>query len=140
LLCFCVFASKRLQRKRSNITDIVFMILASEAESGHFFLSGAANVYVIRFVIDRKGSVMRMPDSFYFYRHVLEAVSIRLFHAMNKLSDRILRCLFHRPESQTMMQSFKLLLFPSEAFWYLVSKASSQCISIIVSWKQQTTK
>jgi hypothetical protein len=83
---------------------------------------------------------MRMPDSFYFHHRVLKTVSIRLLHAMNTLSDHIRCCLFHRPESQTTMQSFKLPLFPSEAFWYLVSKVSSQCISIIVSRKQWTTK
>jgi hypothetical protein len=71
---------------------------------------------------------------------VLETVSIRLVHALNTVSDYIRRCLFHRPESQTTLQSVKLLLVPSEAFWYILNKVSSQCISILVSQKQRTTK
>jgi hypothetical protein len=37
----------------SSIIDVVFIVPAQEVESGHFFLSGSRNVFIIRFFHDR---------------------------------------------------------------------------------------
>jgi hypothetical protein len=43
---------------RSSITDVVFIVPAHEVESGHFFLSGAGNVLIIRFYHDSRHKML----------------------------------------------------------------------------------
>jgi hypothetical protein len=90
---------------RCNINDIAFIVPISEVESGRFFLSGARNTYVIRLYDD--GRRMKLyKSSFYFSRHLIEPLGVRLFHSLNTLSDHMRRSLFHRPEAATTSQNF----------------------------------
>lgn len=124
---------------RQNITDVAYIVPIQEVESGRFYLSCAENAFVIRF-FNNGHQMLPWISSFYFSRHLMEPMSVRLFHAMNTLSDNIRRCLFHRPESVTTTQSFKLPLFSVEAFWYLAYKVVDHCISIMINRKQRAIK
>lgn len=124
---------------RHSILDVAFILPLHEAESGRFFLSCAENTYVIRFLHD--GSRMRpWASSFYFSRHVIEPIGVRLFHSLNTLSDHIRRSMFHRPESVTTSHTFKLPLFPGESFWYLAYKLAEYSVHITVQRKQRGVK
>ncbi len=125
---------------RSTIIDAAFIVPAQEVESGPFFLSGAGNVFIIRFCHDSRLRMIPWSASHYFSQHLIEPISIRFFHAMNTLSDHIRRSLFHWPESLATIQSSKLPLFSADAFWYLLHKVHSECISMISYRKQQAIK
>jgi hypothetical protein len=111
---------------RSSIIDAVFIVPAPEIKSGLFFLSGAGNVFVIRFFHGSRLRMILWSASHYFSWHLIEPISICFFHAMNTLSDHIRKSLFHRPESAATIQSFKLPLFSAEAFWLLLHKVYSE--------------
>lgn len=124
---------------RDAITDLAFIIPVDEVESVRFSMSGASNIFTIRFV--HNGHAM-LPwlSSFYFSQRIVESINVRLFHAINNLSDQMRRCLFHRPESSSTSQFFKVQSFPAEAFWYLCHKIATHSIGYSISRKQRCVK
>ncbi len=124
---------------RHSISDVAFIIPINEVESGRYFLSCAENTYVIRF-FHNGDKIQPWVTSFYFSRHLIEPIGIRLFHSLNALSDHIRRSMFHRPESVSTSQSFKLPLFTVESFWYLAYKVAKYSVHITVERKQRAVK
>ncbi len=136
-----VYQAEEIQYiERCSITDVVFIVPVQEIESGRFFLSGATNAFLIRFTMNRRHGMLPWLETFYFSRRVNEPISVRLFHAVNALSNHIRRCLFHHPESLTTCQSFKLPNYSPEFFWYIFYKVFNYCTSIMLHRKQRAVK
>ena len=114
---------------RSSIVDIAFIVSLQEVESGMFYISGAENTFFIRYIVDSNG-VTPFAPAFYFSRHFIEPLNIRLFIMSNSLSQNIRKVLYHLPESESTKKSFKLPLFSTEAFWYLVYKLTGHSIGL----------
>jgi hypothetical protein len=51
---------------RSNILDVIFVVPVAEVESGMFYLSGANNVFCIRYQISADGRLHCFPSMLYF--------------------------------------------------------------------------
>ena len=94
-----------------------------------FYISGAENTFFIRYNVDSNG-VTPFAPSFYFLRHFVEPLNIRLFIMLNSFSQNIRKVLYHLPESESTKKSFKLPLFSMEAFWYLVYKLTGHSIGL----------
>jgi hypothetical protein len=124
---------------RANITDVVFVIPVAEIESGMFFLSGAANVFCIRYAL-LDGRMQCFPSSYYFSRYMVEPISVRLFNALNTLSQHLRKSLFHQTESSPSKKTCRLPLFPMEAFWYLMYRVGRPGIGTSCHRKQSLTK
>ena len=72
---------------RSNILDVIFVVPVAEVESGMFYLSGANNVFCIRYQISADGRLHCFPSMLYFARYMIEPLCVRLFNVLNTLSQ-----------------------------------------------------
>ena len=124
---------------RSSIVDIAFIVSLQEVESGMFYISGAENTFFIRYIVDSNG-VTPFAPAFYFSRHFIEPLNIRLFIMLNSLSQNIRKVLYHLPESESTKKSFKLPLFSTEVFWYLVYKLTGHRIGLTKRRNQRIVK
>jgi hypothetical protein len=125
---------------RSDVTDIVFVVPIAEVESGMFSMSGASNVYFIRYKF-LNGGMHCFPTSFYFSRYIMEPLSVRLFNVLNTLSQHLRHALYHVSEnSPTKKKTFCLYLFTMEAFWYLVYQVGKHAIGTSCDRKQSVIK
>jgi hypothetical protein len=98
---------------RSNVTDILFVFPIVEVKSGMFSMSGASNLYFIRYKFLNGG----IPTLFYFSWYIVEPLGVRLFNVLNTLSQHLRRALYHVSESSLTKKTFCLYLFTMEAFW-----------------------
>lgn len=124
---------------RSNIIDFVFVLPMAEVESGMLSMSGADNVYCMRFYI-ANSSLHECNPNFYFCRYVMEPFSVRMFTTLNTLSQNVRRLMYHQSESATSKCSFRLALFPMEAFWYLAYKIGGVGVGACTVKSQSVTK
>jgi hypothetical protein len=125
--------------ERSLIRDVAFFVPIQEVESGMFYMSGAENTFYIRYIKVNNSMQQCMP-SFYFSRYLVEPLGVRLFTAMNTLSQHLRRAMYHQPESVISRKSFHLPMFSMESFWYLYGKLNHQSIGVSIKRKQNITK
>jgi hypothetical protein len=121
---------------RDKILDVAFVLPLSEVESGNFFLAGAANCFVCRYIYKNE-KLESFGSSYYFSRRPVEPLSLRFFSQLNALAGNLKKMMFHAAESQISMRSFRLS-FSSEAFYYLRHKLP-MCIQQYTSRKQAVT-
>lgn len=124
---------------RSDVTDILFVVPIAEVESGMFSMSGASNVYFIRYKF-LNGEMHCFPTSFYFSRYIVEPLGVRLFNVLNTLSQHLRRALSHVSESSPTKKTFRLYLFTMEAFWYLVYRVGKHAVGTSCYRKQSVIK
>lgn len=124
---------------RPVIMDVAFIVPILEVESGMFYLSGAENTFCVRYAFD--GQLMKAAHSaLYFDRYLVEPLGIRLFNALNTLSQHLRRIMYHQPESASLKKTFRLALFPMECFWYLVFRVGNQGLFTTTHRKQSIIK
>ncbi len=124
-------SSEEIYITRNQIFDVAFILPIQQVESGRFFLSSSENSFVIRYSYDNN-HMIPWATSFYFPRFGVEPLGVRLFHALNTLSDYLRRSMFHRPESETTSQSFKLPMFSPESFYYFTFKLADKSIHLSI--------
>jgi len=106
-----------------SIINIVFIVPIQELENGMVHVTGAANIFFIRYAFNNEGRIVCVPPSLYFSHHWIQPISMRLFGALNMLSYHIKKSLFHVAESQQARKSFRLF-YPREAFYYLFTQVT----------------
>jgi hypothetical protein len=85
-------------------------------------LTGASNIYFIRYVLYNQGkNIHSFRSTLYFSNSWVLPISFRLFNALNMLSHHIKKSMYHIPEAYEPRKSFRLY-FLSEAFLYLYSR------------------
>jgi hypothetical protein len=132
-------SSTEMYVERSFITDIAFVVPMAEVESGMFYLSGAENVFCIRYMLE--DNVMKTcAPCLYFSRYMVEPICVRLFTALNTLSLHLRRSMYHQSESSISKKTFRLPLFPMECFWYLVFRIGTKGIGVSTQRKQCVIK
>ncbi len=107
----------------TSIINIVFIVPIQELENGMVHITGAGNLYFIRYAFNNEGIIVSVPPSLYFSNYWIQPISMRLFGAINMLSYHIKKSLFHVAESQQARKSFRLF-FPREAFYYLFTQVT----------------
>jgi len=122
---------------RDQILDIAFVLPLLEVESGNFFMAGAANCFVCRFIYENENLESYVSISYYFSWRPVEPLSLRFFSQLNALAGNLKKMMCHTAESQISMRSFRLS-FSSEAFYYLRHKLP-MCIQQYTSRKQAAT-
>lgn len=121
---------------REDVADIVFILPSTELESGLVFLTGAANLYFVRYFVNER-SALKVNTSIFFGCHMLiQPLSIRLFTALNNLAYNIKKLMYHRPQAEDTRRSFRIF-FPSEAFHYLYHKLNNPSILKFTTMKNQ---
>jgi hypothetical protein len=132
-------SSEEIYITRNQISDVAFILPIQEVESGRFFLYFSENSFVIRYSYENN-HMIPWATSFYFSWFGVQPLGVRLFHASNTLLDYLRRSMCHRPESETMSQSFKLPMFSPESFYYLAFKLADKSIHLSIHQKQQSIK
>lgn len=124
---------------RTMIKDVAFILPLQEVESGMFFLAGAENTFFIRYIFSQNTMQMCNP-SVYFSRYLIEPLGVRLFTAMNTLSQHLTRSMYHQAESELSSKSFRLPLFSMESFMYLAYKLQGHSAETSILRKQSVIK
>jgi hypothetical protein len=73
---------------RSKIKDIAFILSVNEVESGMFHLAGAENTFFVRFMLVHN-TMKPCNRAVFFARYLIECLGVRLFMAMNTLSQHL---------------------------------------------------
>jgi hypothetical protein len=134
-ICEVFQTNEEMLIDRSLIVDLAFIVPVSEIESGMFYLSGAINTYCIRFSKD--GSKMKpVSPILYFGRYLVEPLGVRIFMALNALSQHLRRAMHQTPESKGLKRTFRLPFFPMECFWYLVQRVGADGLFTSTNRKQ----
>jgi hypothetical protein len=124
---------------REEVEDLVFIVPLRDFESGNVFLTGAANLYYVRYLIDKTNAICFSSVDFFGY-HYIQPITVRMFSALNNLSFTVKRLMYHRPESEDTKRSTRIF-FPSDAFHYIVYKLRDlSIIKCCTSKKQRMIK
>ena len=124
---------------RSKIKDIAFILSVDEVESGMFHLAGAENTFFVRFMLVNN-TMKPCNRAVYFARYLIEPLGVRLFTAMNTLSQHLRRAMYHLAESEVSSRSFCLPLFSMESFMYLSHKIQGHAVGTSIMRNQCVTK
>jgi hypothetical protein len=73
---------------RDEVEDLVFILPISELESGDVFITGATNLYFVRYLVDQTFFVNFYSIQFFGY-HFIQPLTIRIFSAINMLAFTI---------------------------------------------------
>jgi hypothetical protein len=131
-----VGTSRITKEARIDVVDVVFCLPIMELESGMVHLTGASNLYFVRFVLTDDNRLIPFPSSFYFSPYYIAPFSIRLFGSLNVLAQNLKKVLFHLPESQEPKKIFRLF-FGSDAFHYLRYKVNDHSVVNISMQRRQ---
>jgi len=112
---------------RRDVVDVVFSLPITELESGMVYLTGASNLFFVRFTLSEDDRLFPFPSSVYFNICYIAPFSIRLFGSLNMLSQNLKKILFHVPESQEPKKMFRIFL-SSDAFHYLCFKVNESSV------------
>ncbi len=126
---------------RDAVEDIVFILPIQEFESGNVFVTGATNVYFVRFIMDQaQSSITNFSSTNFFGYHFIQPLTVRIFGALNTLAYTIKKLMYHRPEAEDTKRSTRIF-FTSDAFHYLVYKMQDvSAIKCCSSKKQRVIK
>jgi hypothetical protein len=105
-----------------DVLDIVFILSMAELESGMVFITGASNLFFVRYLIDER-AVLNVGTNPFFGYHLIQPLTIRIFSALNTLAYTIKKLMYHRPEAEDTRRSTRFF-FPSDAFHYIAYKMS----------------
>jgi hypothetical protein len=72
---------------RRDVVDVVFSLPITELESGMVYLTGASNLFFVRFTLSEDDRLFPFPSSVYFNICYIAPFSIRLFGSLNMLSQ-----------------------------------------------------
>ncbi len=106
-----------------EIVDLIFVISVGEVESGIVHMTGASNLYVIRYEVIDGTQINNYAPSYYFLCRMFQLLNVRLFLALNCLAHNLKKQLFNSPSSTVTRKRFQMD-FPSEAFFYLFYRIS----------------
>jgi hypothetical protein len=106
-----------------EVQDIVFILSSAELESGMVYITGAANLFFVRYLM-HNGTVLNVGTNVFFGYHLIQPLTIRLFSALNLLAYTIKKLMYHRPEAEDTRRSTRFF-FPSDAFHYIAYKMSN---------------
>lgn len=113
---------------REQLIDIVYVIPIGELESGMVHMTGASNIYFVRYEIQENNKITNSPSAYYFFHpRLIRPFSVRLFLALNSLASNIKKMLFHIRVSTSTRRSFQMD-FPGDAFNYLIYHANEQSV------------
>jgi len=85
-----LFGTTRIRTAaRKDVVDVVFNLPVKELESGMVYLTGASNLYFVRFFITEDNTLFPHPSLFYFSVSYVTPFSIRLFGSLNVLSQNL---------------------------------------------------
>ena len=101
---------------RSSIIGIAFVIPLVEVEGGFIHLTGAANMFFIRFELSDSNDHPQEVTFRILLPCIVEPFSCRIFRNLNYLSSEIKQRLFHQAEQGSTTKSFRIL-FPYESFF-----------------------
>jgi hypothetical protein len=102
-----------------EVLNIVFIISTAELESGMVYITGATNLFFVRYRIHER-TVLNVGTNAFLDIILL---TICLFSALNTLAYTIKKLMYHRPEAEDTRQSTQFF-FPSDAFHYIAYKMS----------------
>ena len=101
---------------KNSIIDIEFVIPLVEVEGGFIHLTGAANMFFIRFELSDSNDHPQEVTFRILLPCIVEPFSCRIFRNLNYLSSEIKKRLFHQAEQGSTTKSFRIL-FPYESFF-----------------------
>jgi len=105
---------------RDAVEDLIFILPLTEVESGNVFITGASNLFFVRYLIDQT-THSNFTSVNYFGSHFIQPLTIRIFCSLNTLAFTVKRLMYHRPEAEDTRRSTRIF-FPSDAFNYLAHK------------------
>ncbi len=95
---------------RDAVEDIVFILPIQEFESGNVFVTGATNVYFVRFIMDQaQSSITNFSSTNFFGYHFIQPLTVRIFGALNTLAYTIKKLMYHRQINKIINALDKLL-------------------------------
>jgi hypothetical protein len=80
--------------QRDDVEDVIFVLPSAELESGNVFITGSTNLYFLRYFVDNNTATTFSSAEFFGW-HVLQPLTVRLFHALNMLSCSIKKLMYH---------------------------------------------
>ncbi len=84
---------------RDVVEDLIFILPITEIESGNVFITGATNLFFVRYLIDKTTFVNFSSIQFFGY-HFIQPLTIRIFSALNTLAFTVKKLMYHRPEAE----------------------------------------
>jgi len=111
---------------RDVVVDLVFILPLAEVESGNVFITGAANLFFVRYLIDR-ATHSNFSSVNFLSAHFIQPLTVRIFSSLNTLAFTVKKLMYHRPEAEDTKRSMRIF-FPSDAFNYIAHKLQDASI------------
>jgi len=105
---------------RDEVQDLIFILPLAEVETGNVFITGAANLFFVRYLIDQT-THSNFSSVNFFGSHIIQPLTVRIFCSLNMLAFTIKKLMYHRPEAEDTKRSTRIF-FPSDAFHYIAHK------------------
>jgi len=105
---------------RDEVQDLIFILPLAEVETGNVFITGAANLFFVRYLIDQT-THSNFSSVIFFGSHIIQPLTVRIFCSLNMLAFTIKKLMYHRPEAEDTKRSTRIF-FPSDAFHYIAHK------------------